>query len=177
MEARCQAENEQKRLEEEAARRAEEERVRAEFDASANEQRLRQERMRKVSEEVTPAPEKKPKAEQRHVKFNDQPLPTPVAAAKPVASTTALAKPAPEAETQFTHLKIKKPDYVAPVVQQKPVEAISATTEEVKKPVIRASDEPSRKQRKLQAYLKDAEKRKKYSAGETAKLAEAEKEV
>lgn len=63
-------------------------------------------------------------------------------------------------ETQFTHLKIKKPDYVPPVVQAAPVKD-AAPVEEVKKPVPPPTkDEPNRKQRKLQQYLKESVKRK-----------------
>ena len=102
LKAKHQAENEAKRIEDERLRQEEEERIRQELESVAEFERRKQAREKAAAreEEVTEvrsAPTKK-SATQKSVKFADEPV------SAPIKSQTTLV------ETQFTHLKVKKPD-------------------------------------------------------------------
>ena len=163
MQARLNEVNEAKRLEDEAKQREEEVQQRRAIDASAEEQRNRNDRIRQLenSDEDTPAPKDRKKVASKHVKFSEE---------QPAAAKQEAPK---VAETQFAHVKVKKPEYQAPTVQKVVVEAKPVDKEEVKIQTQKEqANEPNRKQRKYDLYMKEQEYKKRH---ETPKPVAVEK--
>ena len=99
-------------------------------------------------------PRKKSNANEKHVKFAEE----------TVVATYQTGSKIPETETQFTHLKIKKPEYVPVAEPQKEAE-VDKVVEEVKsKPKTQHLDavELNRKARKQEQRKKDLEHKRKY---------------
>ena len=145
MEARLLEVNEAKRIEDETKHREEEVRQRNAIDASADEQRKRNDRIRQLEAAQDDETPLKKKGTSKHVKFTEEP------------AVTTVKQEAPKvAETLFAHLKVKKPEQQAQTVQKVAVEAKLAEKEETKTLTQKEqANEPNRKQRKHDQYLKD----------------------
>lgn len=76
---------------------------------------------------------------------------------KPPAEHKAYAKEEDYAQTSFTHIKAKKPEYTEnPAVQDKPV---AQEVKVEKKPIVQEAAQPSRKQRRQQERLSYVEQK------------------
>ena len=154
---RHQAENEAKKAEEDRAKIEEEERIAREHAAMADEERRRREireraiREQEQSESTTVVATARKAASQKSVKFAEDPV-----QALPKQQATLV-------ETQFTHVKVKKPEEREQVDVQTKVEEVknSSQTEPIKQALKPKENELSRKQRKTQDYIKSIEQRKK----------------